>query len=149
VRVRVGGVGVGEAVAGMRGQLAGVLEHEHASLAVAQRGSGVPGGAPVFTCVFNYPHHAPPPPGGQGTDGQSADGQSADGQSVQDSARGGGIRRVYGTERSNYPLSVSVDDYGESTGVVVDAVPPADSRAVCAMLHTALAGVVGALEQQL
>ena len=49
-------------------------------------------------------------------------------------------------ERTNYPLSVSVDDSGTGFGFVVQAVPPIDPGQVCAMLHVAAAGLIDALE---
>ncbi|MEV0391456.1 condensation domain-containing protein, partial [Nonomuraea sp. NPDC050643] len=111
VRVRTHDVGVLGAVAAMRSQLAGLVEHEHAPLTLAQQASGVSGDMPLFTALFNYRHNTPGesngPDAGQGLDG---------------------IRRVYFKERTNYPLLVSVDDDGDRISLAVDAVAPIDPR---------------------
>ena len=56
VRVAVADTGAAEAVALMQAQLAGLLAHEHAPLALAQQASGVEAPAPLFTTLLNYRH---------------------------------------------------------------------------------------------
>ncbi|MFD5797636.1 amino acid adenylation domain-containing protein, partial [Streptomyces diastatochromogenes] len=131
VRVRTGELSVLGAVTGMRGQLAELLEHEHASLALAQQASGVAGDTPLFTSFLNYRHNTAP-------DAAQA---SADGFA--------GIRQVFARERTNYPLSVSVNDTGDSIALDVDAVAPVDPQALGVLLRTATEHLVGALEAAL
>ncbi|MET7355750.1 amino acid adenylation domain-containing protein, partial [Streptomyces mirabilis] len=128
VRVSTGELGVAAAASAMRGQLAELLEHEHASLALAQKASGVSGDTPLFTSFLNYRHV-----GGQGSGQVAGDGLA-------------GVRPVLSRERTNYPLSVSVDDFGDAISLVVDAVAPVDPEAVGVLLRTAVEGVVSALE---
>ncbi|URN02956.1 amino acid adenylation domain-containing protein [Actinomadura madurae] len=131
VRVRVGGTGVGEALEALRGQLAELLVHEHAPLALAQRASGVPGGGPPFTSAFNYRHNrvAGRSPGRDGDTGLD------------------GIRLLLSRERTNYPLGVSVDDSGTGFRVTVDAVASIDAEEVCGLVHTCVANLVTALDE--
>ena len=126
VRVRVGQLTAAGAVAVMQEQLAGLLAHEHAPLALAQQASGVAAPAPLFTSLFNYRHTPagrPRPGGGPG-----------------------GIEVLSGRERTNYPLTVSVDDTGTGFGFNVLAVAPADAGYVCGLLEAATAGLAGLLE---
>ncbi|MFC3576798.1 condensation domain-containing protein, partial [Streptomyces yaanensis] len=125
VRVRTGELDVQAAVTAMRGQLAGLLEHEHAPLALAQRASGVPADVPLFTSMFNYRQATTP------------------------SSSLAGIRNVFFQERTNYPLAVVVDDNGDGLGLTVDAVAPIDPQAVAEMLHTGVGHLVSALEDAL
>ncbi|MEU0562509.1 amino acid adenylation domain-containing protein, partial [Dactylosporangium sp. NPDC006015] len=125
VRMPTGDVDVLSAVAGMRGQLAGLLAYEHVPLTVAQRASALPADVPLFTSMFNYRHNRP---------GDSGPAE---------------VRPVYFRERTNYPLAVVVDDDGGSLGLVVDAVAPIDPRAVGEMFRTAVDGLVTALEDAL
>src|SRR5580704_19052854 len=58
-----------------------------------------------------------------------------------------GIHVLHGTDRTNYPLAVSVDDRGDGFAVTADGVAPAVPEQLCALLVTALDGLVTALEQ--
>ncbi|MFD7033649.1 amino acid adenylation domain-containing protein [Streptomyces sp. NPDC059917] len=128
VRARLDSTGALAAVTAMRGQLAALLEHEHAPLAVAQQVSGVQGDTPLFASMLNYRHNT----------GDDVDGGPASGI--------GGARLVFNRERTNYPLAVAVDDDGQGLAVVVDAVAPVDPASVAAMVRTATDGLVAALE---
>ncbi|WP_229920914.1 condensation domain-containing protein, partial [Streptomyces avidinii] len=131
VRVRTGELGALEAVTAMRGQLAGLLEHEHASLALAQQASGLAGNTPVFTSLLNYRHNS-------GRDDAPEGGGAPE-----------GIRVLSSRERTSYPLGVSVDDNGDSMSLAVDAVTPIDAAAVGALLRTAVERLVPLVEQAL
>ncbi|WP_318212295.1 non-ribosomal peptide synthase/polyketide synthase [Streptomyces sp. SJL17-1] len=131
VRVRTDGPGVLAAVAAMRGQLAELLEHEHAPLAVAQRASGIDGNTPLFTALFNYRHHADLS-GGRDTPRELD-----------------GITLRFAQERDNFPLALSVDDHGDSIALAVDAVAPVDPRMVGRLVETATRNLVAALETAL
>ncbi|WP_342671919.1 amino acid adenylation domain-containing protein [Micromonospora rosaria] len=125
VRARVAGVGVGDAVRAMRSQLAETLGHEHAPLGLAQRASGVPAPAPLFTALFNYRYNETFLTG-----------------------TGVGFELVAVRERTNYPLDVSVEDLGTGFGFTVHAVPPIDPEVVVAVLRATTAAVVRALETE-
>ncbi|WP_157876151.1 non-ribosomal peptide synthetase, partial [Streptacidiphilus griseoplanus] len=126
VRMRVDALGARQAVAAMREQLAGLLEHEHAPLALVQQAGGVSGDTPLFTSMFNYRHNTV--------------------RAVEDGGGVDGIRTVLVLDRTNYPLAVSVDDDGDSLGLTVDAVAPVDPEAVLALVETVAGNLVAALE---
>ena len=52
---------------------------------------------------------------------------------------------LYARERTNYPVTVSVDDTGTGFAVTVQAAAPVDPEQVCALLQTAAAGLASAL----
>ncbi|MFE1315850.1 amino acid adenylation domain-containing protein, partial [Streptomyces sp. NPDC058755] len=134
VRLRTAELGALEAVTAMRAQLAELLEHEHASLALAQRASGLTGDTPLFTALFNYRHNSRG--SGHGTD--------------DDPNRGfEGFELRFARERTNYPLVVAVDDNGESIELTVDAVSAIDVRAVGRLMCTTAENLVTALETAL
>src|SRR6266498_3861059 len=126
VRVAAGQVSVAGAVAGLQSQLAGLLVHEHAPLALAQQASGVAAPAPLFTSILNYRHS---PASGLGT-----------GTGLE------GIELLDVRERTNYPLTVSVDDSGTGFAFTLQAVAPIDPQQISGMLQIAAAGLVAVLE---
>ena len=125
-RVPTGRVGVAEAVRRMQEQLADLLVHEHAPLALAQRASGVAGRIPLFTSLLNYRHTPVADPGTP--------------------AAPAGVELLHGQERTNYPLTVSIDDTGTGFRFTVQAAAPVDPQMVCALLRTTTDNLVTALE---
>ncbi len=128
VRIGVGEEGVEAATRRTHALLADLLRHEHATLALAQRSSGVAAPAPLFTSLLNYRYV-----GGSGR-------SSGAGQATE------GVRGIRGQERTNYPVTLSVDDLGEAFSLTAQVAAPAEAERVCRMMHTALERLVEALE---
>src|SRR5204863_6947335 len=105
VRIRVGEQGTEETVRQTHMQLAELLRHEHASLALAQRCSGVPAPLPLFSALLNYRH--------SGRRGRVRAGER---KRVWE-----GVQWLSGEERTNYPITLSVDDMGDGFGLTAQA----------------------------
>ncbi|HVG43608.1 MAG TPA: AMP-binding protein, partial [Longimicrobium sp.] len=126
VRIGVGEEGVEAAVRRTHALLADLLRHELASLALAQRSSGVAAPAPLFTSLLNYRYS---------------------GRTKQQAGQPGeGVRGLRMQERTNYPVTLSVDDLGEAFSLEAQVAAPAEAERVCRMMHTALERLVEALE---
>ncbi|MBV4451459.1 MULTISPECIES: non-ribosomal peptide synthetase [Pseudomonas] len=127
LRVDLGAQAVQAALAATHGQLTGLLAHEHASLALAQRCSRIAAPAPLFSAMLNYRH-------GSATPAQAHPAWQ-------------GIETLHSEERTNYPLSLNVDDL--DTGFRLTAITSAEVGALrlCTYMETALHGLVDALEQ--
>ena len=128
IRVRVGEESVEDALPRVHRLLAELLRHEHAPLSLAQRCSGVQAPAPLFTSLLNYRH--------------SRDGVRAPERDPVWS----GTRSLRAEERTNYPVTLSVDDLGQGFGLTAQAEAPADPAQLCSLMHTALERLVEALE---
>ncbi|WP_052691930.1 non-ribosomal peptide synthetase [Teredinibacter purpureus] len=102
-----------------------LLKHEHASLAQAQRGSQVSSSAPLFTALLNYRHTAMQP-----NDNPKALEEQM------------GFEHLSGDERTNYPLSLSIDDLGEGFVATVQAREPIRSESLVDYLKLALETIV-------
>ncbi|RML22654.1 Syringopeptin synthetase B, partial [Pseudomonas syringae pv. lapsa] len=128
LRVTLGEQGVRSGLKAAHVRLSGLLAHEHASLVLAQRCSGVPASTPLFNALLNYRH--------------------IDVEVNQQAFEAWqGIEHLHGEERTNYPLTLSVNDEGVGFSLTVQAISSIDAQQVCAYMQTALEGVVSALEQ--
>ncbi|WP_249727394.1 condensation domain-containing protein, partial [Bradyrhizobium sp. sBnM-33] len=129
LRLDLDGTGVEASVRTTHARLAELLAHEHASLALAQRCSGVAAPTPLFSALLNYRHTTPAAMPGSGTD----DGLS-------------GMEWLGGEERTNYPLSLSVEDFGEALGLTAQVAEGVAADRVCGYMQRALEQVAEALE---
>ena len=114
------------AVRSTQASLAGLLAHEHAPLALAQRCSGVPAGAPLFNSLLNYRHNV---------------------LSLEEAAARAGVEFLSANESSNYPLGLSVEDFGDALGLTVQTVQPLLPERICGYMQQTLESLVEALEQ--
>ena len=131
LRLDLDGTAVEDSVRHVHARLAELMAHEHASLALAQRCSGVAAPAPLFSSILNYRHNTMPA-------GSSAD---------QDGAGMRGIEWLGGEERTNYPLMLAIEDYGQALGLTVQVVQPVSPDRVCALMQQALDQLAETLER--
>ncbi|MHB0772406.1 amino acid adenylation domain-containing protein [Bradyrhizobium sp. 5.13L] len=109
-------------------RLTELMAHEHVALTLAQRCSGVAAPAPLFSSILNYRHSA-----------MRAD-LAADGG-------GSGIEWLGGEERTNYPLMLAVEDYGQALGLTAQIVRPLSAGRICALMQHALEQLAEALDR--
>ena len=107
-------------------ELLGLVVHEQASLALAQRCSSIPAAAPLFTSVLNYRH------GGLDLKAEWE--------------RAAGIRVLTITDRTHYPVAVSVDDDGRGIALTCLCDPRIPPQRINSYLRTAVGQLVQALE---
>ncbi|HEX2079756.1 MAG TPA: AMP-binding protein, partial [Longimicrobium sp.] len=125
IRIRLERAGAVTSVRRTQALLASLVRHEHASLVLAQQCSGVQAPEPLFSAVLNYRHSVH---GGK-----------------RPTARGA-ARGIRAMERSNYPLTLSVDDLGDGFYLTAHVQAGVGAERVCALMNTALGGLVEALE---
>jgi non-ribosomal peptide synthetase component F len=128
LRVEIDQDSVQASVRRVHEQLAQLLHHEHASLALAQRCSAVPAPAPLFTSLLNYRY------------GEAGDTQQAQGWE--------GIELLEGQERTNYPVTLSVDDLGEAFVLTAQTLASVGASRLCELMKVALQGLAQALESE-
>jgi amino acid adenylation domain-containing protein len=127
LRLRLRDVTAADLVQQTQRELIQLLSHEQASLSVAQRCSGIVGSAPLFSALLNYRHSVPDPEA--------------------DWAGARGIRVLASQERTNYPITLSVDDLGEGFTLTAQTDLRIEPRRMTGYLHAAVQSLVEALEQ--
>ncbi|WP_155806729.1 AMP-binding protein, partial [Photorhabdus temperata] len=92
---------------------------------LAQRCSGVASGTPLFNTLLNYRHNAP---------------LTASDEPLK------GIELLGAQERTNYPIVLSVEDFGDALGLTAQVVQPFESARICDYMQQALESLAEALE---
>ncbi|MGP9654761.1 non-ribosomal peptide synthase/polyketide synthase [Halomonas sp. AOP35-4E-18] len=127
VRIGLGANGVADCLRRTHDVLTELLHHEHASLALAQRCSSLPGGAPLFSTLLNYRYSTPQAKG---------------------TARRvwAGMEALGGKDRTNYPITMSVDDLGNGFQLVGQVSRIIGAQRLCDYLSAAIEGIVENLQ---
>ena len=132
IRLDVDDAGIAQSVRFAHRRLAELLEHEHASLALAQRCSGVAAGTPLFSAMLNYRHNV---------ESDQPSSQRAASDPVAQ------VEYLGGHERTNYPLVLSVEDSGSALGLTAQIQSPFDPARICDYMAQALSQIVETLER--
>jgi amino acid adenylation domain-containing protein len=139
VRIRVEDESAAASVRNTHDLLTQLLRHEHASLGLAQRCSGVHPPVPLFTSLLNYRHvgTADAVTGREAADLPSEGSNSGTALSVQ----------LLGEwERTNFPFNLFLNDMGHELSMDVQVDSSIRPQRVCALMQTALEGLVEALQ---
>jgi amino acid adenylation domain-containing protein len=127
LRLRLQQVSARELVEQTQRELIELLVHEQASLAVAQRCSGIAGSSPLFSALLNYRH---------GTVG------------VQERwTEASGVHVVGSRGATNYPVVLNVDDAHEGFKLEMQTDRRIDPQRMLGFVCTALQSLVEALEE--
>ncbi|QUE90944.1 non-ribosomal peptide synthase/polyketide synthase [Pseudomonas sp. SCA2728.1_7] len=130
LRVNVDSADVRAAVNATHARLTSLMRHEYAPLALAQRCSNVVAPTPLFSTLLNYRHS-----------------HNVSTASAETLAAWEGIATLHSEERTNYPLTLSVDDLGDAFSLTLLASTQIDPQRICAYMHCALENLLLALEQ--
>jgi amino acid adenylation domain-containing protein len=126
LRLQLDGITAVELVERTQRELLELLHHQQASLAVAQRCSGIDDSRPLFSALINYVHGSIENP---------------------DVTAAHGVRLVASRGGTNYPLMLTVHDDGGAFTLKLDCDSRADGRRIVGHVCAALQSLAGALAQ--
>ena len=125
IRLKLVGVSVRGLVAETQRELMGLLAHDQSSLATAQRCSGIVGTGSIFNTLLNYRHSVPKAGAGW--------------------SEASGVELVTFRERTNYPITLSVDDLGERFSVTALTHQRINPETIVRLLSTSIQALVETL----
>ncbi|GFE83703.1 hypothetical protein GCM10011487_57030 [Steroidobacter agaridevorans] len=126
LRIQVECLSAKELVENTQQELVDLLSHEQASLAVAQKCSGVGGSRPLFSALLNYRHSS-----------STIESQWA---------RADGIQLLGFKERTNYPITLSVDDMADGFTLTAQTDQRIAPQRIIGYLRMAMQSLVSALQ---
>ncbi|PHM46204.1 Amino acid adenylation [Xenorhabdus mauleonii] len=133
IRMRLGNLPVLECLWETQDTLTQLVRHEQASLALAQKSVQAAAGTPLFTSLLNYRHS-------EVRNVPSADPFQAVNPSVVEGIRYSGVM-----ERTNYPVSINVDDFASDFVINTQVGEGFNPELIGDYLQTALSDIVAAL----
>lgn len=128
LRVELHGLTVKDLVDRTHRELVALLDHAQASLAVAQRCSGLDGSTPLFSALLNCVRSAP----AARTTGNDSD---------------PGFELLDLKEWTNYPITLTVDDQGDSVVLTAQTDRRVDPHRILGYVRTATESLCEALER--
>ncbi|MEG3162940.1 amino acid adenylation domain-containing protein [Sphingomonas sp. LB2R24] len=126
IRIKLNGASVKDCIHATHKTLSELLHHQYASLPLAQRCSGIPAPAPLFTAILNY--------------GQIKQ------ISLPNATTPSKTGYIGGEYRTNYPIGLSVADHGGDFTMIAQVVGSLSPQRICMYMEEALAGLIDALE---
>ena len=132
LRIKLAQRSVRRTVAAVHAQLAELVEHEHAPLVLAQSCSAVPSPSPLFNSLLNYRH--------------SDSGRFEPDSGVARNPSLFGLTLLSDEERTNYPISLTVDQSSDGFAIAAQCMAGADPARMAAYACAAIAALVSALE---
>ena len=128
VRLRLENVTTRELVEQTHRELTELLDYEQASLAAAQRCSDVQGSTPLFSALLNYRHSNPA-------------------SQIESSAAAAQFQVLEVREWTNYPVTLSIDDWQKGFDLTAKTDSRVDPQRVLGYVTTAIRSLVDALQR--